>query len=344
MFFMVNDYQNSFILDALGLPSVTGIDDLANILGLSKRIIYLLSKKPDKYYQEKTISKRDGTPRKIFIPSYSLKLIQRWILKEILEKISTSNEATAFIKGKGQGIKNNAEIHKYGLYILEMDIKDFFPSIDSKRVFFLFKNIGYNNMISTILTNLCTYTNQLPQGAVTSPYISNLVCYKLDKRIKGLCNKNDIVYTRYADDLTFSCDNKQILKKSRKIIEDIIKDEGFEVNPKKTRFLSPGSKKVVTGVTVNDKRLKANKLLKKKVRAMLHHSILNGDYVNLNQIRGYISFINYIENGYKNKVITYVSKVADSLTYDENLVKEFNNNKLYKEIPDATFIDPLEEM
>jgi len=298
---MHKDFTNGFILNALNLPLITDLDSLSSNLGLSKKIIFHLSQLSVHYYNRVFIPKRNGTKREILIPSYPLKLIQKWILVEILEKINISNEAMAFKKGTERGIKKNAEAHKYSLYILQLDLENFFTNINRKRVFYIFKNLGYNNFISNILANLCTYNDYLPQGGVTSPYLSNLVCRKMDKRLKGLCGKMDVLYTRYADDLTFSCDNKNTLRKIRKKIEYIIEDEGFKVNRNKTRYSSPGSKKIVTGININDKKVKVNKYLKKTIRTLIQKSIITGDYGRNNEIRGYIAHVDYVRRVIKIK-------------------------------------------
>jgi len=327
------DYTDSFILNALNLPTISDLDSLSDALAISKRLIFLLTKKTENYYKRFYIEKRDGTSREILSPTYSLKLIQRWILKEILEKVSVSEQAMAYKKGKNNGIKKNAMHHRYSLYILEMDIKDFFHSIKRERVFYLFKNLGYNNMVSNVLTNLCTYNGYLPQGGVCSPYISNLICYRLDNRLSGLCGKRDILYTRYADDLTFSSDNKQTLTKAANIIINIIEDEGFKVNKNKTRLLSPGSHKKITGITVNDSKIKASKQLKRTVRAMIHQAIVTADYSQIDRIRGIVSYINSIEVGYREKIITYINNLSNKdYAFFEEIVEQFNDNKIFKEV------------
>lgn len=333
------DYTNKFILSALKLPIITNLDSLSNHLGLSKRIVYVLSKKSKNYYRRFYLEKKNGTRRTIHSPSYSMKLVQRWILKEILEKLPVSELAMAYKKGNNSGIKSNAEIHKNNLYLLELDLKDFFPSIKRDKVYFLFKNLGYNSLISNIFANFCTLDGRLPQGGVCSPYISNLLCTKLDNRIKTLCAKRDITYTRYADDLTFSCDNKAILNKNLELIKKIISDEGFSINNSKTRFLSPVSHKIVTGLTVNDGAVKANKTIKKKVRAMIHKALVTKDYSENDKIIGYISFIDSIETGYKDKVLEYINKIIKKQNYRafQDIVDEFNKNILFK-----NGIEPME--
>lgn len=284
---------------------------------------------------QKRIPKKDGTLRIIYKPVLSLKVVQKWILTEILEKINVSQQAMAFVPKKN-GLKTNAEYHRKNIFLLEMDITNFFGSILEKQVFKLFCNIGYNTNVSAILTNLCTYKGALPQGAVTSPYIANLVCYHLDARLNGLCSRRDIVYTRYADDLSFSSNVRPELNKIEKIVKFIIEDEGFSINEKKTRYLSNDVKKSITGITINNEEIHVDKAMKRKVRAMIFQSIAKKDFSNNDKIRGMIAYIDSIENGYRKKIVKYVNTLAHKkmFTQDSAIVEEFNANKLYKEIND----------
>lgn len=323
---------NSFILSALNLPQIKDFESLANNIGISNKLLYQLTNNTPNFYSSFKIPKKDGSTRLIQSPNYPMKLVQRWILKEILQKIPVSNHSTAFQSGKN-GIKENAEFHRFSIYLLQMDLKDFFPSISSYKVYIIFRQLGYNSFISDMLTKLCTFNGALPQGGVCSPYISNLVCYKLDNRFKGLCSTRDVIYSRYADDLTFSADNKETLRRIKYIIEDIILDEGFVLNDKKTRFLSPYSHKVITGITINDQdnKLKVKKELKRKLRALIHFAITTGDYSQVNKINGYVSYIDSIENGYKEKIKSYINKLIEKDSkYFKNLVDAFNTSSLQK--------------
>lgn len=231
-----------------------------------------------------------------------------------------------------------------------MDLKNFFTSVKRGRVYNQFLQLGYNTYASNLLTNICTLDGSLPQGAVTSPYLANLVCFKMDIRIAGYCNKRDITYTRYADDLVFSCDNRDMLRKIYGMIKKIVEDEGFVVNEKKTRFLSPKVHKEVIGVTVNDGVIKAPKEMKRMVRAMIHYEIVTGDYSDNEKIRGYIAYIDSLEKNYRNKIIKYIEKYLDhTITLFPALVQKFNQNKLYNQIPDmkqhdiSSFVDYEDE-
>lgn len=330
---MKKDYTNKFILNALNLPVVKDLNDISMILRLSTRLLYVLSKQTEDYYRDKTILKKNGSIRMIKIPNFSLKLIQKWILNNILEKVSVSCDSMAFRKGRQYGIKRNAEIHLHNVYVMVIDLEDFFTTIKKEKIFYIFRNLGYNNLVSNTFSNLCTYDKYLPQGAVTSPYLSNLVCDYLDRRIRGLCSNHDVSYSRYADDLIFSNNNKKILLSLKKTIEKIIEDEGFIINKSKTKFFSPAGRKVITGITVNNGKLKANKKLKRKVRAMIYEVITKGDYKSSNKIKGYISHISYVENDYKNKIIKYIDKIAkNKIINNKELVEKYNLNKFYKEL------------
>lgn len=317
---------------------LTCFDDLVKKLSLSGKLVYWLTKQDSEgRYKTFFVEKKDGDKRKINAPSLSLKIVQRWVLENILYKIKTSQYSYGFTKGerKGSPLVYCAEKHKNNLYILKLDLKNFYPSIKREKVYYLFSNIGYNADISNLLTNLCVVDDELPQGAVTSPYIANLICRKLDLRIAGYCNKRNIVYTRYADDLIFSCDDRELLRKVYGMVKKIVENEGFCLNKKKTAFMTPKNHKVVLGVTLNDSLLKAPKDIKKSIRAMLHYEVATGDYAMNDKIRGYIAYIDSIEKNYKNKCIGYLQKLSQSeLCLFPELVKAYNDNKLYKELPD----------
>lgn len=325
------------ILESLGLPIFQDIETLAEATRLTEKLVYFLSQEDAKgRYVSFKIPKRDGSSREINAPCKSLKMVQRWVLENILYKARVSQYSIGFVKtGGGSPLVQCAERHRNNLYVLKMDLKNFYPSIRREMVYNQFLQLGYNTYAANLLTNICTLYGKLPQGAVTSPYLSNLVCYKMDIRIAGYCNKRDIIYTRYADDLTFSSDNRDELRKIYGMIKKIVEDQGFILNYNKTQFMTPKGHKRVLGVTINDGMLKAPKKLKKDVRAMIHYQVITGDYTKNDAIRGYIAYINSIEKNYKKKIINYISKYCDdTITLFPDLVKKFNENKMFKEIPD----------
>lgn len=325
------------VLESLGLPMFQDIETLAEATRLTEKLIYFLAKEDaEGRYVSFSIPKKDGSLREINAPCMALKTIQRWILQDILYKVRVSQYSFGFKRSNdGLPLVQCAERHRSNLYILKMDLKDFYPSIRREKIFNQFLQLGYNTYASNLLTNICTLHGKLPQGAVTSPYLANLVCYRMDIRIAGYCNKRDITYTRYADDLTFSSDNRDVLRNIHGMVKKIVESEGFFINQKKTQFLTPKVHKKVIGVTVNDGLIKAPKELKRGVRAMIHYEIISGDYSSNDKIRGYISYIDSIEKNYKKRIIKYITKYfEDPITLFPEAVDKFNANKLFKEIPD----------
>ncbi|MEX6587133.1 retron St85 family RNA-directed DNA polymerase [Paraclostridium bifermentans] len=334
-------YNNLMILESLNLPKIYNLESFSTEIGLSTTILYLLSQRQDKFYHQVIIPKRKSGNRILSIPSMSMKIVQKWIKLRILDKIPVSNCAMAFRRGNSYGIKTNAELHKYNTYILRLDLKDFFNSIKREKVFYLFREIGYNNYISNILSNICTFNESLPQGGITSPSISNLICKKLDIRLESLASKRDITYTRYADDLIFSCNDEVLLIKTKNAILDILKSEGMEVNKLKTKFIRPGSRKKITGLHIDKNRVIVPRDTKRKVRAMIHYSIATGDYSKLDEIKGYISFISSIEENYISKIKSYINKIANNEQYRlfDDIVESYNNNKILKDLDKMDNID-----
>lgn len=330
-------YINKRLLESIGLPVFEDISSLAEVTRLSEKLIYFLTKEDASgRYKTFKIPKKDGSFRDINAPCYSLKVLQRWVLENILYKISVSQYSIGFKKDCcGSPLVQCAERHKNQLYILKIDLKDFYPSVNREMVYTQFIRLGYNTYVANLLTNLCVHHGELPQGAVTSPYLANLVCYNLDLRIAGYCNKRDIIYTRYADDLTFSCDNKDILSNIYGMVKKMVEAEGFKVNERKTQFQTPKGHKEVLGITVNEGYVKAPKEMKRLVRSMIHYQIISGDYSDNDKIRGYVAYISSIEKNYRKKIIKYYGKfLNDPITLFPELVDKFNDNKLFKEIPD----------
>lgn len=341
------------VIESLGLPMFENIETLAEATRLTEKLIYFLTKEnAEGRYITFTIPKKDKTKREINAPCMSLKILQRWVLQNILYKVRVSQYSIGFTKnGQGSPLVQCAERHKSNLYLLKMDLKDFFPSVKRHKVYNQFLQLGYNTYASNLLTNICTLNGKLPQGAVTSPYLANLVCHKMDIRIAGYCNKRDITYTRYADDLVFSCDNRDVLRNIFGMVKKIVEDEGFMINEKKTKFLTPKVHKEIIGVTVNDGVVKAPKEMKKMVRAMIHLEIVSGDYSSNDKIRGYIAYIDSIEKNYRTKIVKYIEKYYDdTITLFPDLVEKFNENKLFKEIPNmkqkhiSDFVDLEDEV
>ncbi|MBR2464025.1 MAG: retron St85 family RNA-directed DNA polymerase [Clostridia bacterium] len=338
---MIKEYINKTFIESLDLPMMKSFDDLVQNLRLSAKLMHWLTSSSSGKYKTFYLIKKDGSKRRIDAPARSLKIVQRWILDNILAKIKVSPYSFGFKSGeKGSPLVKCAEKHKNNLYILKVDLKNFYPSINKERVYYTFLDLGYNSSVANLLTDICVRDGYLPQGAVTSAYLANLICRDLDYRVAGYCNKRDIIYTRYADDLTFSCDNRETLHKSLFTIRRIIEGEKFQLNTNKIHFMTPKCKKSILGITLNDTSIKAPREMKRMVRSVIHYQVATGDYTDNDKIRGYISYINSIEETYKDQVLSYIQKLAESqLCLFEELVDAFNKNKLYQELPDMILRD-----
>ncbi len=227
-------------------------------------------------------------------------------------------------KEKVCNIVENAKIHVHQKYVLNLDLKDFFPSIKAYRVkeLFLSDYFRYSEQVAIALALLVTYEGKLPIGAPTSPVISNFICLELDEALSAYCIKNEIRYSRYADDLTFSS-NQSISKAQFTDLVAIIEKNQFELNVKKTRLKSINRKQTVTGLVVNEK-VNVDRKIIKMVRAMLHDTLQKGiskaaknhfkskneisntsETYFLNRLEGYINFIAQVRGDDDAMVIKY---------------------------------------
>lgn len=268
------------------------------------------------------IKKRSGSYRKISAPDRRLAYIQHHI-NNVLQvyyaeiKPPVSFGFTRNIKNRSlpANIVQNALAHTGKKYVLNIDLKDFFPSIKAYRVKELFSSplFNYPEAIATALTLLTTYKGELPIGAPSSPIISNFICLQLDQNLMSYCEVNDLTFTRYADDLTFSSDapiDQYIIDE----ICTIIRLNRFEVNKKKIWLKTSNRKQTVTGLVVNQK-VNVDRKLIRQVRAMLHDWRQNGlkhaasKHPNIshqyyeppeigerfkNRLKGYINFIGQV--------------------------------------------------
>lgn len=309
----MNNHQGKYTQQLLSLPILENLDDLSQSLRLPKEVISKFSVNNDRYYHRIEMKKKSGGIRHIESPLKELKAIQRWVLRYILDKLSPSVYAKGFVRNKS--ILDNAKPHEGNQYVLNLDLQDFFTNIQASHIYTLFKNIGYNNNIAFILTSFCTKGGYLPQGAPTSPALSNLVCLRLDHRISTYCKKRALTYTRYADDLCISGNKILILQKASYLIKDIICDEGFTINVKKEKFLGPKVRREVTGLTVTPKITICKKnycLYRKRIYDLVRTEIPNKHEI----IEGILSFVRSIDKDKGKKLSVFyqsqITIIADS--------------------------------
>lgn len=237
------------------------------------------------HYVTFAIPKRTGGERLIMAPKRRLKALQRKLNALLCAKLPASEHAHGF--RAGHSVRTNAQPHVGRGVVLKLDIREFFPSIHFGRVRGLLLSMGYGYPVASVLAALMTEPRRqaiavgdkvyhtpvgsraCPQGAPTSPQLSNALLLKLDRRVAGLARQLGFAYTRYADDLTFSGDDVAQAHALRLGVTRIVEEEGFRVNTEKTRIIRAGSCQRVTGVVVNDV-LGLSRQTRRRLRAALH--------------------------------------------------------------------------
>ena len=289
-------------------------NELADYLAIPRKklthILYV--RKIENCYVTFTVPKRSGGTREISAPDSELKsiqkqlafLLQRYRHSIWAEKGISPNIAHAFEEKKG--IITNACIHRNKRFVVNIDLVDFFGSIHLGRVIGYFeKNTDFmmSHKVATAIAQLCCYKGKLPQGAPTSPVVSNLICEILDFKLLQIAKKYHLDYTRYADDLTFSTNDGTFLEKYDAFYHSVsgaIHHAGFEINEKKTRFQYRDSRQTVTGLVVN-KKLSVDRRYYKDTRAMANQLYKTGDFQilgvsgTLAQLEGRFAFINQLD-------------------------------------------------
>jgi hypothetical protein len=278
------------------LPPLDSPQQLAEALGLTVAQLRWLAYHRDAatrlHYRRFVIAKRGGGERAIWAPLPTLKAAQHWVLRNVAEKLPVHGAAHGFLPGRST--LSNAAAHTGARLVVKMDVKDFFPTVTLKRVKGIFRKAGYREQVATLLALLCTEAPRevveqdgqtyyvslgprcLPQGAPTSPALTNTLCLRLDRRISGLAQSLGYRYTRYADDLTFSLPlghrGKPRLGTLLGQVRRIVEAEGFRLHPDKTRVHRSGGRQQVTGLVVNGTGApRVPRALRRQLRAAAHN-------------------------------------------------------------------------
>ena len=256
------------------------LDSLEQDLGFSAKTLYGLSNNLDKHYRNTFIPKHDGSKRKLSVPDTILKKVQRSISDNILSHYTISHYATAYTSGSS--VQKNASLHVGKQKILKLDIDGFFDHITYSRVKdCVFCKENYSEPIRILLTMLCYYKESLPQGAPTSPAITNIIMYDFDEKIGKYCGENNISYTRYCDDMTFSgdFDEKAVIF----VVKDELRKLGLFLKNRKTAVIPNTKRQTVTGIVVNEK-IGLTKEYKNKIRQEIYYVKKHGIDGHLNKI------------------------------------------------------------
>jgi RNA-directed DNA polymerase len=284
-------------LKTAGLPVLHTPADVAAALGLTigrlRWLCYHTEAATRIHYVQFEVPKKSGGTRTLSAPHRTLAAAQEWILANVLAPLPVEVAAHGFVPNRST--LTNATPHAGKDVVINLDLEGFFPAIGFARVRHVFRRLGYSGAVATLLALLCTECPRrrvvyagtpyfvatgprgLPQGACTSPALSNQVARRLDRRLSGLAEKLGLTYTRYADDLTFSAGPGFRDKVGYLIarVRHIAEDEGFAVNPKKTRVQRPESRQTVTGLVVNAAPAVPRDIVR-RLRAILHRAKTEG--------------------------------------------------------------------
>lgn len=313
-------------LASAGLPILATPADVATALGLTIPRLRWLAFHSEaatvSHYVRFTIPKRNGGTRTLFAPHDDLAAAQQWVLENILAKVPAHPAAHGFVPGRST--VTNAAGHVGRDVLVNADLTDFFPTVTFPRVRGIFRELGYSPAVATVFALLCsesprrvveyagrtfhvaTGLRALPQGASTSPALSNLASRRMDSRLAGIAAKLGWAYTRYADDLSFSAQGEAAQKVGYLLarIRHIAQDEGFAVNEKKTRVLRQSDAQTVTGIVVNE-RAGVPRDTVRRLRAILHRAKAEGLAAQNRQklphfeqwVRGMIAYVTMVNPG-----------------------------------------------
>ena len=276
----------------------------ANFLAVDNKELCSILKRPWRQYDNFYIKKRSSGYRAISAPRPQLQAIQQTIYHRILLPVNIHPAATGF--RQNMSIVQNVLPHLGKNQVLKTDIRHFFSSIKRRAVVKTFKAIGYPGNVSKVLAELCCKDGRLPQGAPTSPALSNIIAYEMDKKLQDLSNKYNLTYTRYADDLTFSGNTikpNELLPQ----IAEILWENKFVLKEIKTRYMPEHKRKIITGISISSgTKLTIPKAKKRKLRKNIHFILTKGlvehqryigstDPAYLKRIIGYLHYWQSVE-------------------------------------------------
>ncbi|MCP4220399.1 MAG: RNA-directed DNA polymerase [bacterium] len=331
-------------LDQYRLPHLGTAMDIAEKMeiGVGELRFLAFARKVSKttHYQRFHIPKKNGGVRLISAPMPRLKEAQYWIMNNILQPIPLHDAAKGFRVGRS--IVDNAKPHSGKDVVINIDLKDFFPTISYRRVKGVFVSLGYSEQVATIFGLLCTepevdeveidgetyYTakgeRHLPQGAPSSPVLTNIICRRLDRRLVKLAESFGLSYSRYADDITFS-GSAELRDKIGVLLGKtmgIVRHEGFYIHTDKTRILHKGSKQEVTGIVVNN-GLSVDRKTLRRLRATLFQMEKDGTEGKrwgncadiLASVEGYAHFVAMVDREKGNALLAKIRIIKEKAGY-----------------------------
>ena len=288
------------------------LSSLEQDLGISAKTLYAVSNNLSKHYRKAKLPKKSGGFRNLSVPDEVLKSIQKRIAEVLLIHMPISRYAKAY--RFGSSTLRNAKHHVGKQVVLKLDILHFFDSIRYSTVKDkVFPEEIYAEPLRILLTMLCYHKDALPQGAPSSPAITNIILYEFDELIGQWCRERGIAYTRYCDDMTFSgdFDSTEVIR----FVRLELKKMGFLLNEQKTRIQRPGQQQTVTGIVVNDK-LSIPADYRRKLRQELYYCRKFGILEHMQKIG-----LEIPEDTYRMQLLGKVNYVLQAHPNDRNMLE-----------------------
>ena len=268
------------------------LQQLALAIGISPRLISAIIHQRDKHYRAFDLPKKGGGARTIHAPRFFLKTVQYWLATYVLADLRVHACCHAYTRGRS--ILTNATPHVGKRYVANLDIKGFFDSITAKNVVAVLEANGIGNQLAHTVAELVTYRWSLPQGAPTSPIVSNAILFDADTNVAEAAERLHVTYTRYADDITLSADSRDAVARCAAVVGGQLHHMGLDLNSKKTRIASCDSSQRVTGLVVNE-AVRPPRKYRRNVRSEFNHAehvgAGNADAKKLNRLRGHLSYL-----------------------------------------------------
>jgi RNA-directed DNA polymerase len=303
------------------------MDNFIRTFSLSKPSAELFIQTAPNRYKFHSITKRHGGFREIAQPVKELKIVQRWAIHQYLQECNIHEAATAYIRGKG--IFDHVQPHKLHKYLLKLDFKNFFNSINIIDFYqFSMKYIPRLTEEDIKILGLlffCKNKNDdyyLSIGAPSSPHISNIMLYDFDCLIDSFCQDINVCYTRYADDLAFSTNQPHILgnvlTKVTSIISELDFPKKLELNSEKTTFLSKKHNRTLTGLVIsNNGNISIGRDKKRELRAMVHYA-KQGKLTpeKIKTLRGKIAFLKKIDRNFAIQLEQEINNLPSEISHE----------------------------
>lgn len=251
------------------LPPLLSLQHLADEIEIPNGALAKMCFSTGSFYRTFYIPKRSGSLRRIDAPLPSLAKVQSWLTAHLISKLPIDSDAACAYE-KDCSIKKHVSSHVSQPYLLKLDLAEFFPSISTQRIAYLLASNGYQGALATTIAHLLTLDGSLPQGAPSSPSMSNVVMREVDGLLRGFSLSRGLKYTRYADDLAFS--GESVTDVDLRRIEAILESNGFRLNPRKTKLFRPNMNgRLLTGLVINGDVVRVPRSTRRKIKQTVYY-------------------------------------------------------------------------